>query len=289
MRIGNLGGRLVLVRDDLAIDVETASQGRFSSDPQRIYARFQELREWADSASLPAGEPFQPADLGSPAPSPGQVFAIGLNYRSHAEESGFQVPDEPTVFTKFPSSITGPLTDVPLPDGNVDWEVELVVVLGRRASSVPSSSAWGYVAGLTVGQDLSERRLQLGGPVPQFSLAKSYPGFSPMGPTLVTVDEFADPDDLELTCSIDGQEVQRARTSDLIFSVPELIARLSHVLTLEPGDVIFTGTPAGVGAGRKPTRFLHVGEVLTSEIEGIGQLQQTFVPSRTHAADPASR
>jgi 2-keto-4-pentenoate hydratase/2-oxohepta-3-ene-1,7-dioic acid hydratase in catechol pathway len=181
------------------------------------------------------------------------------------------------VFTKFVTSIAGPFCDVALPPGNVDWEVELVAVIGRHAAHVSEDAAWSHVAGLTVGQDISERALQMVGSVPQFSLAKSFPGFTPMGPWLVTVDEFDDPDDLELSCAIDGEQMQKGRTSELIFSVPALIAELSAVLPLLPGDVIFTGTPAGVGLGRSPQRFLRAGELLTSSIQGIGEMRQRLV------------
>ncbi|MBN9621015.1 MAG: fumarylacetoacetate hydrolase family protein [Actinobacteria bacterium] len=277
MRIANLAGRLALIVDGTAIDVAEASDGRFGPDVQGIYEHFADFRAWAASAELPAGASFDPAQLGAPAPAPRQLFAIGLNYRAHADESGFAAPPSPAVFTKFVTSITGPYTDVELPDGDVDWEIELVAVIGSRAHRVSESTAWDYVAGLTAGQDISERRLQMVGAAPQFSLAKSYPGFAPMGPLLVTPDEFADPDDLGLSCAIDGEQVQKSRTSELIFSVPALIAQLSAVLPLLPGDVIFTGTPAGVGLGRVPPRYLHAGQVLTSNIENIGELRQTFV------------
>jgi 2-keto-4-pentenoate hydratase/2-oxohepta-3-ene-1,7-dioic acid hydratase in catechol pathway len=285
MRIANLHGRLVLIAEDRkAVDIADASGGRFSPDPQAVYPRCAEFREWATTTSLRAGQTFDVADLGSPAPAPRQLFAIGLNYHTHAAESGFAPPPSPSVFTKFDSSIAGPCGEVELPDGDIDWEVELVAVIGRRAYQVEEGHAWTYVAGLTAGQDISDRRLQMVGAVPQFSLAKSYPGFTPMGPALVTIDEFDNPDDLELYCEIDGEQVQKARTSELIFSIPTLIARLSAVLPLEPGDVIFTGTPAGVGAGRTPKRFIRPGEVLTSHIEGIGDLRQTFIRSQHNPA-----
>lgn len=279
MRIANLSGRLVLVRPDgTAVDVERASAGRFASEPQRIYERWAEFAEWAADADLPNGVAFDPAELGSPAPAPRQVLAIGLNYRAHAGESGFEVPDRtPPVFTKYVSSISGPVTTVRLPEGgHTDWEVELVAVIGTAAYRVAEADAWSHVAGLAVGQDLSERITQLDGPAPQFSLGKSFPGFAPVGPWLVTPDELADPDDLELGCAINGEEVQKGRTRDLIFPVPALIAKLSAVLPLLPGDVIFTGTPAGVGQGRDPQRFLSPGDVLVSHVEGIGELRQTF-------------
>jgi len=277
MRIANLAGRLSIAVDEHAVDVAEASDDRFGPDAQAVYERFDEFREWAASAALPAGRGFDPAELGAPAPHPRQLFAIGLNYSEHANESGFAAPPSPAVFTKFVTSITGPYGDVALPHGNVDWEVELVAVIGNRAFQVQEPEAWSHVAGLTVGQDISERVLQMVGSVPQFSLAKAFPGFTPMGPWLVTPDEFDNPDDLELTCAIDGEQVQKGRTSELIFSVPALIAKLSAVLPLLPGDVIFTGTPAGVGMGRSPQRFLQAGEVLTSSIEGIGEMRQVLV------------
>lgn len=154
--------------------------------------------------------------------------------------------------------------------------MELVAVVGRRAEHVAEADAWSHVAGLAVGQDISERVSQLAGPAPQFSLGKSYPGFAPVGPWLTTPDELDDPDDLELRGTVNGEEVQKGRTSDLIFSVPALVAKLSAVLPLLPGDLIFTGTPAGVGLGRDPQRWLHEGDVLVSTISGLGELRQTF-------------
>lgn len=281
MRLANLDGRLVVVTDDgrRAVDVEQASGGRFGPDPQAVYEQWDDFRQWAAGADgLGDGLPFEVSDLGAPAPAPRQLLAIGLNFRAHAAESGLGTPTElPPVFTKFASSISGPVTTVRLPEGgHTDWEVELVAVIGKKAHRVAEADAWGYVAGLTVGQDISERVTQLRGPAAQFSLGKSFPGFAPMGPWLVTPDEFADPDDLELSSTINGEEVQRGRTRDMIFGVPALIAGLSEVVTLLPGDVVFTGTPSGVGMGRDPQRWLADGDVLVSRIEGIGELRQTF-------------
>ncbi|MFE0420374.1 fumarylacetoacetate hydrolase family protein [Streptomyces tendae] len=279
MRIANLSGRLVLIADGRAVDVEEASDGRFTADPQAVYEQWADFRAWAESAALPTGAAFEAAALGSPAPAPRQTLAIGLNYRDHAAESGFVAPEGlPPVFTKYVTSISGPVTEVTLPPGgHTDWEVELVAVIGLRAQNVAEADAWSHVAGLAVGQDISERVAQLSGPAPQFSLGKSFPGFAPIGPWLVTPDEFDNPDDLELRCAINGEEVQKGRTRDLIFSVPALISGLSAVLPLLPGDVIFTGTPAGVGLGRDPQRWLAPGDELVSTIEGIGELRQTFV------------
>ncbi|MBA8926753.1 2-keto-4-pentenoate hydratase/2-oxohepta-3-ene-1,7-dioic acid hydratase in catechol pathway [Kutzneria viridogrisea] len=267
------------------MDVESASHGRFGSDPQEVFARWDEFSEWVRSlnhATLPV-HPVEFDTLRSPVPRPDQLFAIGLNYRDHAAESGFELPQFPPVFTKFRGAITGPSGPITLPGHTVDWEVELVVVIGRTARDVDSAQAWDHVAGVTVGQDISERTVQTAGPAPQFSLGKSFPGFAPMGPWLVTVDELRagglDPDALKLSCSVNGELVQHGTTADMIFSVPALIATVSAVLPLEPGDVIFTGTPAGIGAARTPPRYLRPGDRLVSTIDGIGELCHHFVPA----------
>ncbi|MFG1667744.1 fumarylacetoacetate hydrolase family protein [Streptomyces sp. Y7] len=275
-QIGNLSGRLVLVTDDGAIDVEKASSGRFGSDPQAVYGRWAEFREWAAGVSTSEAVAFRKEDLGSPAPRPGQVFAIGANYRDHAEEGGMEVPEWPLIFTKFPSSITGPYREIELPSGVVDWEVELVFVMGKTARNVPAAKAWEYIAGVTIGQDLSEREVQMRGQLPQMGLGKSLPDFSPMGPFLVTPDSFDDPDDLEIGCTVDGETVQSARTKDLLFSVSAIVELLSALVPLEPGDVVWTGTMGGVGMARKPPRFLEPGQELVSRIEGIGEMRHTF-------------
>jgi 2-keto-4-pentenoate hydratase/2-oxohepta-3-ene-1,7-dioic acid hydratase in catechol pathway len=279
MRIATINQRLCLIEGGGAIDVHAASGGQFDAEPAAIYPNWHEFTAWAASADLPDPEPFAPEELGSPSPAPRQVFGIGLNYSDHVAESGFARPDtNPPVFTKFPSCITGPFGDITLPaGGHTDWEVELAVIIGATAHLVSAAKAWDHVAGLSVGQDVSERILQLATQPPQFSLGKSYPGFGPVGPWLVTPDEFDDPDDLELSCLVNGEEMQKARTSQLIFGVSELIEQLSQVTPLLPGDIIFTGTPSGVGLGRDPQRWLAPGDVVTTYIEGIGQMRHTFV------------
>ena len=285
MRIANYDDRATLVIGDAGaergIDLATASSDRFGPDLAAVYENWDDVAAWVTAQDLTSFDSvaIERTRLGAPSPAPRQVFAIGLNYHAHAKESGFESPTNlPPVFTKYVSSFSGPDTEVVIPEGgNVDWEVELVAVIGREATRVGADEAWDYVAGLTVGQDISERVAQLRGPAPQFGLGKSLPGYSPQGPWLVTPNEFADRDDLELSCRVDGEEVQKGRTSDLIFPVSKLISELSQTVTLLPGDVIFTGTPAGVGIGREPQRFLSPGERLDSFVEGIGELHQTFV------------
>jgi len=260
-----------------AVDVESASGGRFPADPDDVMPQWDELREWAAGDGGREVVPYTPADLGAPLLRPAQVFGIGLNYRDHAAESGVAVPAAPAVFTKFRTCLTGPYDAVRLPSGQVDWEVELVVVIGRRAEQVAEEHAWSHVAGVTVGQDLSERSVQLAGPVPQFSLGKSFPGFGPFGPAIVTPDDLADPNDLELACFLDDEVLQKGRTRDMVFSVPELVARLSAVCPLLPGDLIFTGTPPGVGMARRPPRYLTAGTTLVSTVENVGELRNLLV------------
>jgi len=276
MRFGVVEQRLVLVGENSASDVERASDGRFSADPTAVFEEWPKLVEWAESIE-PDEFALDANQLRNPVPRPRQVFGVGTNYRRHVLEAGGKIPDAPLIFTKFPSCLTGPQGQIPLPSAKVDWEAELVVVIGLLAERVEEKDGWRHVAGLSVGQDISERVLQLTGPYAQFSLGKSFPGFGPLGPVLVTPDEFDDPDDLELGCAVDEQVMQHGRTSDLIFAVPELIARLSAVCPLLPGDVIFTGTPEGVGAFRSPPVFLRPGQTLTSWVQGIGELRNPVV------------
>jgi 2,4-didehydro-3-deoxy-L-rhamnonate hydrolase len=288
MRLANIAGRATLVDSaGLGLDIAKASDGRFVSDPQALFENWDALRDWAATRDGAGDIPVDPLALGAPTPAPRQVLAIGLNYADHAAESAMGLPEAPPVFTKFQTSITGPNATVALPSNTVDWEVELVVVIGRGGHRIAETDGWRHVAGLMVGQDLSERVVQLAGPAPQFSLGKSYPGFSPLGPALVTVDEVDDPDDLELGCALDGETLQHGRTSQMIFGVAELIARISAVCPLLPGDIIFTGTPSGVGGARTPARFLPPDSTLTSYVTGVGALSNALVagPHYTQRAD----
>ena len=282
MRIANRAGRLVLLTRSGLVDVHTASDGLFDPDPAAAYGRWDELCAWADARGDARGVGTGLADdelagLGAPAPDPRQVLCIGLNYEDHIVESGAQRPEALTVFTKFPTSLTGPAGEVALPTGSVDWEVELVLVVGRGGRDIPRDEAWGRLAGVTGGQDLSARDVQLRPPAPQFSLGKSFRGFAPTGPFVVTPDELADRDDVSLACSVNGTEVQGASTSLLVFDVPEIVSALSRVVELLPGDLVFTGTPAGVGLGRDPQTYLAPGDVLETTVEGVGRMRHTFV------------
>jgi 2-keto-4-pentenoate hydratase/2-oxohepta-3-ene-1,7-dioic acid hydratase in catechol pathway len=271
MKLANLDSRAVLVTDDGALDVANASGGRFGPDPAALYEEWDAFRDWAASASG-AVQPLDASKLGAPSPRPRQVFGIGLNYKSHAAESGMDLPAMPAVFTKFPASLGGPFDPIVLSGEMVDWEVELVAVIGREADRVAEEQGWDHVAGVCVGQDVSDRLVQFAAGA-QFSLGKSFRTYGPTGPWLVTPDELDDPDDLALGCSLDGEAVQDDRTSGLVFGVAKLVADISAIVPLLPGDLIFTGTPAGVGATRTPPRFLQPGQVLESWIEGVGTIR----------------
>jgi 2-keto-4-pentenoate hydratase/2-oxohepta-3-ene-1,7-dioic acid hydratase in catechol pathway len=272
MRLANIDGRLTTFLDGTALDVERASTGTFGPDPQAVFDRWDELVAWGIAVGASGGGDFDPAKLDAPVPRPRQVFAIGLNYRAHAAEGAFSAPEEPTVFPKWPACIVGQRHDVVIPVDTTDYEVELVAVIARPTWKVAAASAWSHVAGFTIGQDLSDRTLQRKGPAPQWGLAKSYAGFGPTGPWLVTLDELDDPADLAISDRLGDTTLQDARTSSMIFDVPFVIEYISNILPMYPGDLIFTGTPAGVGYTRDPPIFLKPGDELVSEIEGIGRL-----------------
>lgn len=213
----------------------------------------------------------------APVPTPSKVICVGLNYRDHAAESGAAVPEVPLVFAKFPSSLIGPGAPIVLPEESdqVDWEVELAVVVGRPARHVPEDHALDVVFGYTISNDVSARDLQLADG--QFVRAKSYDTFCPIGPWIVTTDEMGAADDLAIGLAVNGETLQDSRTSQLVFGVAEIVAFCSRVATLNPGDLILTGTPHGTGFGLEPQRFLQAGDQVTAWVEGIGELSNPVV------------
>ena len=278
VRLANAEGRAVLVFGDRIADVENASGGRFPADPMGVLAHWDDFAGWASGIGAGAATgALDETRLGPPTPRPAKVFAIGLNYKSHAAEAGLPLPKQPMVFTKFQNCVVGPRADVKLSSGYVDWEVELVVVIGRRCRDVAEANAFDVVAGYTVGQDISDRKLQFSDQPPQFSMGKSIDTFGPIGPMIVSLDGVPNRDDLALTCDVGGERMQTARSSDMVFSASQLIAYLSKFCTLEPGDIIFTGTPDGVGSGQQPRRYLKAGEEIVSTIESIGTMRNRCI------------
>jgi len=272
LRFASRNGRahLVVGTDNRLVDLENASGGVFSSEPSEAFRRWKELRAFAATIPDSSGDICDVNDLDAPSPWPTQVFGIGLNYRSHAEESGLPIPTSPLTFTKYSSSVAHGNADIPLVGSSIDWEVELVVVIADGGRNIPHDTAWDHVAGIAVGQDISDRALQFASQPPQFSLGKSRRNYSPFGPWLIDAANVPNRDALHMTCTLNGEIVQDTSTDDLIFNVPDIIAYLSRVVQLLPGDVIFTGTPGGVGVSRKPAVFLTPGDVLVSTIDGIG-------------------
>ncbi|MCY4036418.1 MAG: fumarylacetoacetate hydrolase family protein [bacterium] len=246
------------------------------TDPMDALTRPRELRHRWARRGAPDGRAAL-ADLGPPVPAPRQVFGYGLNYVDHIEEidrvdpMGRAASAAPVVFTKFPTCLVGPAAPVKLVGDRCDYECELVAVIGAETCDVDESGAWDRVVGLMIGQDISDRALQTAASPPQFSLGKSRESFGPVGPALVSVDLVEDPDDLAISCQINGEVRQNSRTGLLMRPVAEMVAYLSSILTLHPGDLIFTGTPGGVGHARG--LYLQPGDVIRSEIEGLGVME----------------
>jgi acylpyruvate hydrolase len=231
---------------------------------------------WREAASAASGDgiPMEDADLAPVIPAPPKIVCLGMNYRSHIEEMGREVPSHPTLFGKYARSLVGPRDPILLPaeSEHPDWEVELAFVIGRETRRASGAEARDAIAGFTVLNDISMRDWQMR--TTQFLQGKTWERSTPVGPVLVTPDELpgGTAPDLELTCDVDGERMQRARTSDLLFGPEEIVAYVSTIVTLEPGDLIATGTPAGVGAGRTPPVFLRPGQVVRTAIQPIGEL-----------------
>lgn len=286
MRFANLNGRAALVVADSdgvdrAIDIERATSGSLGSQPE-VYVHLTNhaaLAELATSAVPTDWPALDPTSLGAPVPRPPKGLGVGLNYRTHALESGLTLPTEPHLFGKTDNCVCGPFDDVIAPAGRheIDFEAEVVIAFGRTCKGASEADAWSYVAGVTCGQDISDRGEQFRLPIKQFTIAKSYDTFGPTGPFLVTPDEFDDRDALDLTGTVSGEVMQSANTSDLIFGVPALVAWLSRFMTFGPGDLVWTGTPGGVGEARKPQRFLKDGDIIETTIGRVGTMRNRVV------------
>lgn len=220
---------------------------------------------------------LEDAQLMAPVLRPGKILCVGLNYRDHAIESNMAIPEVPTIFLKLPNAVTGPDAEIVLPQTSTqpDYEAELAAVIGRGGKNIRREDWKQHVLGYTILNDVSARDVQLA--TSQWTLGKSFDTFAPIGPSIVTTDEIEDPHTLDIELSINGEVLQRSNTRHLIFKLPDLIAHLSSVISLEPGDIISTGTPAGVGLGRTPKRWLKPGEEIVIKIERIGELRNRTV------------
>lgn len=272
------GDRAVAVIENQYVDLQAAAP-TLANDMVSLLAELPEnlkkIEDAVERASA-AGE-FVTGELLAPIPRPGKVICIGLNYRDHAVESNAPIPDEPICFSKFSSSVIGPEETIELPAAckTVDYEAELVVVIGRGGRNISREDAFAHIAGYTVGNDVSARDWQIGRPGGQWLLGKTPDTFAPIGPYVVTADKIENPSDLAISLRLNGETMQVSSTKELIFGVDEIIAHISQLFSLEPGDIIFTGTPPGVGMARKPPVFLKEGDVTEVEIEGLGVLKNS--------------
>ena len=281
-RLANIEGRAALVSGDAYYDLEDISNGDFSGDPMQALERLSELSVLG--AQLDNFEPsgqLADVELGPPVPNPKNCYAVGLNYRNHAEESNMDIPPVPMVFTKHTSCISGPTANIEMRSDYVDYEAELVAVIGKPGKDIARDDAWQHVAGLCVGQDISDRPMQFSAAPPQFNLGKSFDTFGPIGPVLTSLDSLDDYHSMEIQCDVSGELRQKDNVDDLIFDIPFIISYLSEIVTLNTGDVIFTGTPAGVGV--IDGKYLRDGEILTTSIAGLGTLRNRCVRVADHS------
>ena len=269
---GEVGGRAGILTPDGVLDAgEILGTGPVSARELIAAGRLSDLDERASGA-----EPVEHAELLPPVPDPDKIVCIGLNYRSHAAEAGIDPPTEPTFFAKFRNALAPPGSTVALPaaSGKVDYEAEVAFVVGRRCSAIAAEDALDAIAGYMLLNDLSARDLQFA--TPQWMPGKVFDGSAPCGPALVTPDEAGAPDQISFALELNGERMQEASTSDLIFSIPELLARLSRWMTLEPGDIVSTGTPAGVGSVREPRVWLKSGDEIVISSPTLGELRTTL-------------
>jgi len=280
-KLGSNSGRAIFIKDDKYYDVNTISNGDISSnslkalsDTEKLSQFYINLNDYEPSGNL--------SDINLDPPIiPTNVFAVGLNYKKHAEESNLEIPPFPMIFTKHSTCISGPKSDICMKSDMVDYEAELVFVIGKGGKDISKEDAWQHVAGLCVGQDISDRPVQFHATPPQFNLGKSFDTFGPIGPYLVSTDLFDNKESLKLQCWVNDELRQETLTNDLIFDIPYLISYISEFITLNTGDVIFTGTPEGVGATQG--KFLKDGDILKTTIEGIGTLENKCVKINNHS------
>ncbi len=280
-KLGSNSGRAIFIKDDKYYDVNTISNGDIASnslkalsDTEKLSKLYINLNDYEPSGNL--------SDINLDPPIiPTNVFAVGLNYKKHAEESNLEIPPFPMIFTKHSTCISGPKSDICMKSDMVDYEAELVFVIGKGGKDISKEDAWQHVAGLCVGQDISDRPVQFHATPPQFNLGKSFDTFGPIGPYLVSTDLFDNKESLKLQCWVNDELRQETLTNDLIFDIPYLISYISEFITLNTGDVIFTGTPEGVGATQG--KFLKDGDILKTTIEGIGTLENKCVKINNHS------
>ena len=281
-KLANIKGRAALLNEESFYDLEEISNGNLSHDSTKALFHLEELGELSKNLNdLEATGNISEAEFDAPVSFPKNCYAVGLNYRNHAEEANMTIPEVPMVFTKHTSCLVGASADVEMRSNYVDYEAELVVVIGLSGKDISKDDAWNHVAGLCVGQDISDRPAQFASTPPMFNLGKSFDTFGPMGPALVSPDSLPNKENLVIECKVNDEIRQNDNTDDLIFDVPTIISYLSEIVTLNTGDVIFTGTPGGVGLTQG--KFLKDGDIITTSIEGLGTLTNKCVRVSDHS------
>lgn len=281
-KLANIKGRAALLNEESFYDLEKISEGNLSHDTTNALFHLEELDELNNKLNdLEATGKISEAEFDAPVSFPKNCYAVGLNYRNHAEEANMTIPEVPMVFTKHTSCLVGATADVEMRSNYVDYEAELVVVIGLSGKDISKDQAWNHVAGLCVGQDISDRPAQFASTPPMFNLGKSFDTFGPMGPALVSPDSLPNKESLVIECKVNDEIRQNDNTDDLIFDVPTIISYLSEIVTLNTGDVIFTGTPGGVGVSQG--KFLKDGDIITTSIEGLGTLTNKCVRVSDHS------
>ncbi|HJL95647.1 MAG: fumarylacetoacetate hydrolase [Gammaproteobacteria bacterium] len=281
-KLANIVGRAALIDGENYYDLETISNGDFDEDTSSALNNLEGLKKL--SSGLSEAEPtgsLKDVRIDAPVSAPKNCFAVGLNYRNHAEEAGMDIPVVPMIFTKHTTCLVGPNSDIEMRSDHVDYEAELVVVIGKPGKDINKDNAWDHVAGLCIGQDISDRKVQFSSKPPQFNLGKSFDTFGPIGPYLVSPDGLKDKQSLQIECKVNEEIRQKDNTNDLIFDIPSIISYLSEIVTLNTGDVIFTGTPGGVGV--MEGKFLKEGDIVTTSIKGLGVLKNTCKRISNHS------
>lgn len=281
-KLANIKGRAALLNEESFYDLKEISNGNLSHDSTKALFHLEELGELSKNLNdLEATGNISEAEFDAPVSFPKNCYAVGLNYRNHAEEANMAIPEVPMIFTKHTSCLVGASADVEMRSNYVDYEAELVVVIGLSGKDISKNNAWNHVAGLCVGQDISDRPAQFASTPPMFNLGKSFDTFGPMGPALVSPDSLPNKENLVIECKVNDEIRQNDNTDDLIFDVPTIISYLSEIVTLNTGDVIFTGTPGGVGVTQG--KFLKDGDIITTSIEGLGTLTNKCVRVSDHS------
>ena len=281
-KLGNVDNKASLIFKNEYYDLSKVSNGKLTNNMHDILHSIDVIEElYSDIDKFEPTGSLDDVKLGPPITNSNNCFAVGLNYKNHAEESAMEIPPFPMIFTKHTTCITGPYDDIEMRSDIVDYEAELVAVIGMGGKNISADDAWNHVAGLTVGQDISDRSVQFHASPPQFNLGKSFDTFGPIGPILVSPDLFNDKSSLKLECSVNNELRQKDNTNDLIFDIPYIISYISEFISLKTGDLIFTGTPAGVGATQG--KLLKDGDILSTTIEEIGTMKNKCVRISDHS------